>query len=311
MIFTEEDRYASKRKETARKAGRASDDRWHNRKDGSRFYLSGVMRPIYNQELTGYVKVARDMTRQQLFTEELHKLAAERTVELQRSNEDLRQFAHVASHDLKEPIRKILTFNNRILEEHVDQLPLKVKNYSEKIKVSGNRMISMIEGVLHYSKLENKEHSPQPVALEEVIRHIITDLEVLLHAKEAVITTSELPTIMGNSTLLYQLFYNLILNSLKFAKADVPSHINIISDYSKQQGKYYYRIIVSNNGIGFEQEYEQDIFKTFTRLHPADEYEGTGLSLALCKKIVERHGGTIFATGKPGVGASFTIMLPG
>lgn len=313
IIFTEKDRAAGapqKEMETARDTGRAADERWHKREDGSLFYASGVLRPIKNAELTGYVKVVRDMTQQQLFTEELHRLVAEQTVELQRSNEDLRQFAHVASHDLKEPIRKIQTFNNRILDEYADALPPRVKTFSEKIGTAADRMIAMIEGVLRYSKLGNIEQARVPVNLNETIRQITIDLEVPIQQKAAEITAAELPTLNANPTLMYQLFYNLILNSLKFAKAGEPPRIRISFETVGHEEKEFAKITVSDNGIGIEPEFSEEIFKTFTRLHPAEDYEGTGLGLALCKKIVERHGGTIAAGGEPGIGATFTIRLP-
>ncbi len=313
VIFTEEDRAAGapqQEMETARDNGRAADERWHRRKDGSRFFASGVMRPIQSKELTGYVKVMRDMTQQQLFTQELHRLVAERTVELQRSNEDLRQFAHVASHDLKEPIRKIQTFNNRILDEYGEQLPPKAKVFAQKIGVSADRMVQMIEGVLRYSKLGAEEQVWESVDLGEVIQHIRTDLEVLIQQKGAVINTTDLPTITANATLMYQLFYNLILNALKFSKKAEPPRISIRWEQAEEAGNLFNKITVTDNGIGFEEEFAEDIFKTFTRLHPAEDYEGTGLGLALCKKIVERHGGRIWAQGEPGKGATFSILLP-
>jgi PAS domain S-box-containing protein len=313
LVFTEEDRAAGAPQaemETARDTGRAADERWHERKDGSRFFASGVLRPIRNEELSGYVKVLRDTTQQQLFTQELHRLVEERTRELQRSNEDLRQFAHVASHDLKEPVRKIQTFNNRILDEYAEALPPKVKTYAEKISTSANRMIQMIEGVLRYSKLGHAEGVWEAVDLGEIIGQITTDLELLIQQKEAVIEAAQLPTLKANPTLLYQLFYNLILNSLKFSKADEPSRITISSETTRQDERDLVRISLSDNGIGFEAEFAQDIFKTFTRLHPVEDYEGTGLGLALCKKIVEWHGGQISASGQPNKGATFTILLP-
>jgi PAS domain S-box-containing protein len=313
IIFTEEDRQAGVPQseiEMARTTGSAADERWHMREDGSRFYASGVLRPIQNNHITGYVKVLRDMTRQQLFTEELHRLVAERTVELQRSNEDLRQFAHVASHDLKEPIRKIQTFNNRILDEYGNVLPPKAKIYSEKIGTAAKRMISMVEGVLFYSKLVNTAQNFEAVNLNEIIEQITIDLEVMMEQKMAQVIKNPLPTIRANPTLIYQLFYNLILNSLKFSLAGEPSRIHISSTSIKQGSQDLLQVVVSDNGIGFEPEYGKDIFKTFTRLHPVDLYEGTGLGLALCKKIVERHGGTISARGELGKGASFTILLP-
>jgi PAS domain S-box-containing protein len=313
IIFTQEDRLAGapeKEMETARDEGRAIDERWHVAKDGSKFFMSGVMRPIYNPALTGYVKVARDMTEQQLFTEELHRLVAERTAELQRSNDDLRQFAHVASHDLREPVRKIKTFNTRIIDDFSEVLPDKVKTYLNKIDSSANRMYAMIEGVLNYSKAGSEQQPVEAVDLNEIIRDIETDLEVLVQQKNAKVTPANLPTLHGYRVLLYQLFYNLILNSLKFAKSSAPSLINISCNVVNQDKEKFYKIVVSDNGIGFEPEYAEDIFSTFTRLNPVDEYQGSGLGLALCKKIVDRHKGTISAAGEPGKGASFTIMLP-
>lgn len=278
--------------------------------DGSRFYASGVMRPIRNGELTGYVKVMRDMTQQQLFTEELHRLVAERTIELQRSNEDLRQFAHVASHDLKEPVRKVKTFNSRIIDEYADALPAKVRTYLDKIESATDRMYSMIEGVLKYSNIEYIDSAFTSVDITEIIRNIESDLEVLIAKKNAVISITDLPTITAVPVLIYQLFYNLILNSLKFAKAGESSRINISCTFIKEDEKNFVKIILSDNGIGFEQEFEQTIFETFTRLNPADKYEGTGLGLALCKKITERHHGSISATGKLNEGTVFSILLP-
>lgn len=314
IIFTEEDRAAGAPEAevmVATDTGRAADERWHQRKDGTRFYMSGVMRPIfYNSELTGYVKVARDTTQQQLSTEELHRLVDERTIELQRSNEDLRQFAHVASHDLKEPVRKIQTFNNRILHDFNEILPDKVRTYLHKIGSAANRMYAMIDGVLAYSLIGNGKQLTEPVDLNRIMHDIITDLEVLIQQNNARISITQLPQISGYKVLLYQLFYNLILNSLKFSKADVPAEIMISGEEIVQQNEQFYRIIVSDNGIGFEQDYAATIFGTFTRLHTLEEYEGTGLGLALCRKIVDRHKGHISATGVVNGGATFTILLP-
>jgi PAS domain S-box-containing protein len=312
IIFTEEDKakgIPQQEMETARDTGRSADERWHRRKNDSRFFASGVMRRIENNVLTGYVKVLRDTTQERMFTEELHRLVAERTLELQRSNEDLRQFAHVASHDLKEPVRKIRTFNTRIIDDFGDVLPEKVKTYLNKIDSSTERMYAMIEGVLNYSKAGITQVE-QLVDLNETIREIVTDLEVLAQQKNAQVIWADLPKLQGYSVLLYQLFYNLILNSLKFAKAGQPAIINITCQLVNQDEAKLYKIVVSDNGIGFEQEYAEAIFSTFTRLNPTDEYEGTGLGLALCKKIVDRHKGTISAAGEPDKGASFTIMLP-
>jgi PAS domain S-box-containing protein len=315
IIFTKEDRAAGvpeKEMITAKETGRAADNRWHLRKDGSRFFVNGMMCPIYDQvqRLSGYVKVASDMTQQQLFTEELHRLVSERTTELQRSNEDLMQFAHVASHDMKEPARKIQTFANRILNEFGDTMPDKMRTYLDKIGSATNRMYNMINGVLNYSKISNPGQLIEMVDLNLVISEIMTDLEVLIQQKQAQISSKELPEIPGYKLLLYQLFYNLILNALKFAKAGEPAHIEITCRIVQKDKSRFYQVDVADNGIGFEQEYAASIFETFTRLNSADEYEGTGLGLALCRRIVDRHHGFISATGQPGKGAVFTILLP-
>ncbi|PZR22616.1 MAG: hypothetical protein DI539_05175 [Flavobacterium psychrophilum] len=443
LIFTAADRQDNipeKELRMAREKGYADDERWHLRKDGTRFFMSGMTRPIYNPELTGYVKVARDMTQNQQaaeqlrlleerhrialgsggmaawdwnikegkmtwsenhytllglavpdsldakapdfmqfvhpddksvitaameqamrtgdvyqaeyriiradnekvvwgksygsvvsyekgkaarmvgvmlditehksLTEELSRLVAERTNELQRSNDDLRQFAHVASHDLKEPVRKIRTFNNRLLDEFEDSLPPQAKTFIERIESSCARMYSMIEGVLHYSKLEGANAPLEDVDLNAIISHISTDLEVLIEAKNACILTAELPLIKANNSLIYQLFYNLILNALKFSRSVVPAEIKIYASRVNVNCVEYFKIELKDNGIGFDSKYSSTIFNTFTRLNSADLYEGSGLGLALCKKIVERYKGSISAEGLPGEGATFTILLP-
>jgi PAS domain S-box-containing protein len=313
IIFTPEDLEAGapqQEMETARDTGRAADERWHQRKDGSRFFASGVMRSIQENALTGYVKVLRDVTQQRLFTEELSKQVKERTIELRRSNEDLQQFAHVASHDLKEPVRKIKTFHNRIRDEYGKTLPEQVSFFLEKINSSTDRMYTMIDGILSYSKLANAKQSFKGVDLNEIIRNIEIDLEVLIQQKNAVITATEMRSLTADNQLMYQLFYNLILNSLKFSKEGEPVRINITSEDVEHNQSRFNKITLSDNGIGFEQEYADSIFETFTRLNPVEEYEGTGLGLALCKKIVERHEGSISATSEPGKGATFIIFLP-
>ena len=238
--------------------------------------------------------------------ERLKRLVDERTVELQRSNEDLQHFAHVASHDLKEPVRKVRTFGNRLKEEFAATLPERAKTFLSKIESATDRMYSMIDGVLMYSSLNAVQQTTEKVDLNDLFQEIQTDLEVVIQERKAMIEYDTLPVVEGSPVLLYQLFYNLINNSLKFAKTNVAPHISI----RKEKENNYVRIKVKDNGIGFDQSYAAKIFETFSRLHPKDKYEGTGLGLALCKKIVERHGGTIEAHGKEGEGATFVITLP-
>jgi signal transduction histidine kinase len=178
--------------------------------------------------------------------------------------------------------------------------------YLEKINSAANRMLGMIEGVLHYSTINSTVQETETVDLNPIIRGIETDLELPIGQKKATLHYSQLPTIEGAAVLLYQLFYNLINNSLKFSRPDVPSHIEISAKIDRDQAL----IRLTDNGIGFDQEQAERIFDSFFQLNAKDKYEGTGLGLSLCKKIVLRHGGTIEAAGKKGEGSEFRIRLP-
>lgn len=242
--------------------------------------------------------------------QERTKALKELNQSLKISNEDLQQFAHVASHDLKEPIRKIKTFGNRLLDDYHHLLPEKGNSFLNKILSATERMYSMVEGVLSYSTMSASDQPAESVNLDEVIASIQTDLEVLIQEKKATIESDTLPVINGAPVLLYQLFYNLINNSIKFSKENVPVRIIITSSTAHLEGNRFAKIVLADNGIGFEQEQAEKIFTTFTRLNSKDKYEGTGLGLALCKKIVQRHSGFISARGERGKGAEFTILLP-
>ncbi|MEI9922006.1 MAG: ATP-binding protein [Bacteroidota bacterium] len=241
-------------------------------------------------------------------SERLEIIVEQRTSELRRSNEDLQQFAHVASHDLKEPVRKLKTFINRLDDEFGTSIPAKGLNYVEKMRQASSRMYSMIEGVLKYSSLNEVHQDIDDVDLNEIVESIEADLEIMINQTGAKITKEALPTLQGAQVLLYQLFYNLINNSLKFSSAN--PEITISSSLIKNGEKNFAEIIVADNGIGFEQQFADRLFNAFMRLHSKDQYEGTGLGLALCKKIVERHHGTISASGEKGKGSIFTIRLP-
>jgi PAS domain S-box-containing protein len=239
-------------------------------------------------------------------TQELSEL----NTDLLLSNKELQQFAHVASHDLKEPLRKIKTFAGRLSQDELNLFSDKSKLFLEKINSASDRMAAMIEGVLNYSVLNAREQNILPVDLNEVIKNIETDLELPIAQKNAVVSYSELPTVEGSSILLYQLFYNLVNNSLKFSRPDVAGRIALTSEFTGTEQNGFACIRIKDNGIGFEQEFAERIFESFTRLNSKDHYEGTGLGLSLCKRIAERHGGSIAAFGEPGVGSVFEIMLP-
>jgi hypothetical protein len=276
--------------------------RWHAFKGNPRYLSDG--------SFNGYVGVGFDVHEQITAKEQLEIIVNERTKELQRSNDDLQQFAHVASHDLKEPVRKVKTFTSR-LEQHLEgMLDETSLRYIEKIHSATNRMFSMIDGVLTYSTINASTQAPEMVDLNEVMKNIEADFEVVIQKTGATLTYCGLPSIEGAPVLLYQLFYNLINNAIKFAKAGIAPQINITSEIIGDDDRRTVKLRLSDNGIGFEEEQSSSIFETFTRLNSKDKYEGTGLGLALCKKIVERHSGSISASGVPGEGATFTILLP-
>ncbi|MDO6430454.1 ATP-binding protein [Flavitalea sp. BT771] len=290
------------------------------------FYFDFIYEPLWDEHhhISGIIAVATDVSAQvsaknaiRRQTEILEQEVKSRTQELsqlnislRRSNDDLQQFAHVASHDLKEPVRKIRTFGSRLQDEYGHLLPEKGRLFLEKIHHATERMFSMIDGVLTYSMLNGLQQSIETVDLNEVFRNIESDLEVFIVQKQGVIRKGSLPAIEGSPVLIYQLFYNLLNNALKFSRSGVPPVVHISSRMKDDDGRKWVEIGIADNGIGFDQKYAASIFDTFARLNSKDKYEGTGLGLALCKKIVERHHGTITALGTKNTGAAFTIRLP-
>lgn len=248
----------------------------------------------------------RDITAIVKLTESL-KISNE---QLKRSNEDLQQFAHVTSHDLKEPVRKIKMYGNILKTDYAQLLPSRGNNYLEKIERATNRISAMIDGVLQYSSIEGVGEAFMPVQLSETLKAITEDLEVTISEADAQISYERLPVINGSQTLIYQLFYNLINNSLKFRNKERKCKIEITSSYETVDNHSYLRIDLKDNGIGFESVFAEKIFESFSRLNSKDKYEGTGLGLALCKKIVLRHKGFIKAFGKEDDGAMFSIFFP-
>jgi PAS domain S-box-containing protein len=267
----------------------------------------------YSRVLVSLVDISARKLAESVLEEKVRKRTAELkelNQVLQSSNEELQQFAHVASHDLKEPLRKIRTFAGRLSMDDDNTLSEKSQTYLQKIHSASERMSTMIDGVLNHSVLNAVEQPIEVVDLKMTIHQIITDLEVPVTRKKAEIVYNELPTIEGSSVLLYQLFYNLINNSLKFSKEDMPPHIGIFSRTLDTELGAFAEITLEDNGIGFDQAYAKKIFDSFSRLNPRDMFEGTGLGLSLCRKIAIRHRGNIEARGTPGKGATFIVTLP-
>ncbi len=281
-------------------------------KDKSIHWIEVKGKVFYNKENNPekLIGTVRDITDVKNHEQELDKLVKERTLQLERSNEDLQQFAHVASHDLKEPLRKIKIFTNRMKEEHADSLPVPVINFIDKITSASTRMQMMVDGVLSFSSVNSTEQPIQKIDLNRIFKNLKNDLEIVVEQKKAKIISDDLPTIEGGDILINQLFYNLLQNALKFSKENEAPVIEINSSIINETGGDHVKIFVKDNGIGFDQNRSEQIFETFVRLNSKDKYEGTGLGLSLCKKIVERHHGRIEAKSKKGEGTTFIITLP-
>jgi signal transduction histidine kinase len=239
------------------------------------------------------------------------QLELESTVEeLKRSNTNLEEFAHVASHDLKEPIRKIHFFTQQLkqrLEQRLDQDENKLFG---RIQNASERMGTLVDDLLLYSHVTHSPFEKERVDLNQKIQNVLIDLELDIEEKGAIIKVGQLPQVNGYKRQLQQLFQNLISNALKYSKKNIPPQIEIISEEIIEDGKPYHCISVKDNGIGFEQQYADKIFQMFTRLHGKGEYSGTGVGLSIVKKVLENHKGFIEAESRVGEGSTFKVCLP-
>jgi signal transduction histidine kinase len=236
---------------------------------------------------------------------------------LKSVNEELDRFAYMASHDLQEPLRKIMVFSDKILLKQPQDA--ETEKYFRKIIGASKRMQSLINDLLSFSRQSMSSADFKEVDLDKLVKEVIAEFELEVEKTGAKIEMGKLPVIGAVPALIRQLFYNLVNNALKFRKPSVVPVIKIHAERvrttdqvpgNNAPGKYYYRIIIADNGIGFDPKYADEIFMVFKRLHSHQEIEGTGVGLAICKKIVEKHNGFIIAEGRPGEGASFIIGLP-
>jgi len=270
-----------------------------------------------NKEPLRILGTASDITERKVLTEELEKEVQLRTRELQQSNDallksngELEQFAYVASHDLQEPLRKIQTFINRLLESKESVFSPRDADLFHRIQSASARMNQLIVDLLSYSTVNTSSRHFTATDLNALLKSVEENLKESIDQAGAVISASPLPVINIIPYQFEQLLTNLISNSLKFARAGVPPRISIHADIADRGKMSYHRITLADNGVGFDEQYSERIFQVFQRLHGKHEYPGTGIGLAICKKIVENHNGFITASGVEGEGAVFAINIP-
>lgn len=245
------------------------------------------------------------------------ELSASNT-ELERSNRELEDFAFVASHDLQEPLRKIQAFGDRLRTVQGPKFDDQGKDYLDRMSNAADRMHTLINDLLAYSRVTTKGQPFEPTDLANVVDGVLSDLETRIDDTGGSVTISDLPTIDADAVQMRQLFQNLIANALKFKKDDEAPKVAVsseifqgeVSSTGRTMPEDLVRISVSDNGIGFDEKYLDRIFTPFQRLHGRNEYSGTGIGLAVCRKIVERHGGSLTAKSAPGKGSTFIAVLP-
>lgn len=259
----------------------------------------------------GFITSFVDITESRLYRQQLEAM----NQELLRSNDSLEQFAYVASHDLQEPLRKIKAFGDLLDEHYANQLDDFGHDAIARMQSAATRMSMLITDLLAYSRISTNRQPFQPVDLDQVLTDVLSDLEVRIKETKATIDRTPLPIIAGDPTQLRQLFQNLLSNALKFQPAanegNTHPHIQIDCQQELIDGRIWYDIAITDNGIGFDPKYVDRIFQVFQRLHSKQAYAGTGVGLAICKRVIDSHGGTLTARSQPGQGATFLIHLPG
>jgi signal transduction histidine kinase/CHASE3 domain sensor protein len=290
--------------------------------NGNAIGLIAIMHQKKIEDVTyieSLIKIASKRAELELERFRNNRLLETKNIELERQNAELASFNHVASHDLQEPLRKIQTFISRIFEKELDNVTETGKEYFTRIQLSANRMQMLIDDLLTFSRSNKADKVFEETDLNVLLENTQHELAQLIEEKDAVIQSNHLPTLSVIPFQFQQLLINLIGNSLKYSKPDVPPIIKItvqvldgdkVPAQNADMRRKYYKFTVSDNGVGFEQQYAENIFILFQRLHGRSEYSGTGIGLAICKKIVENHQGFITATGVPNGGASFHIFLP-
>lgn len=303
--------------EEAINAGKAIHEGWRVRKDGTKFWGSIVITALHDDAngIIGFSKVTRDLTERKNAEEKIWQY----TKQLESQNKELQQFAFAAAHDMKEPLRKIQLYNSAILEDEGIQLKDKQKDYLLRSADAAKRMQGLIDDLLSFTKITEQRERFEEVDLNGTFQEVYAFYKETLEQLNATIVSGPLPVVNGIPFQLRQLLLNLIGNSLKYHFKERAPRVSISagsvlnplkSDAGNPAHGTFYKITIEDNGIGFKQEYGDKIFQMFERLHSREEFPGSGIGLAICKKIAENHSGFITAEGYPDRGARFDIYLP-
>jgi PAS domain S-box-containing protein len=295
--------------------GISHSEGWVLRPDGVKFWSEWGLTAVRDRggRLQGFLKVAHDVTarreaeeRLQRLTSDLEQRVRDRTAQLEASNRDLEAFTYSISHDLQAPLRHVRTFGQQLQKESGAILPPASREYLEIILRSTETMTDMVTALLKFSRVGRGQLSPQVTDLKRLIQEVRRELELELDGRKVDWAIHPLPSVFGDPFLLRQVFYNLLSNALKYTGKRPSARIELGSE--QQNGQSI--IFVRDNGVGFDMEYAHKLFGVFQRLHSSSEFPGTGIGLAIIRRIVEKHGGRVWAEGKPGEGATFFVSLP-
>ncbi|MES2332077.1 MAG: PAS domain S-box protein [Bacteroidota bacterium] len=304
--------------------GKVIHEGWRVRKNGTLFWASVAITAVHDAQhnVVGFSKVTHDLTEKKEADDKL-KIYAEqleqKNLELQKMNSELQSFAYVSSHDLQEPLRKIQTFASRIISKEMQTLSDTGKDYFRRMQEAAARMQTLIQDLLAYSRTNTTDRAFENIDLADIVNEVKTDIRETHTEKEAVIEVGKMCQVNIIPFQFRQLLYNLIGNAIKFSRPGIIPHItihsemirgNAVKNVSLASQKTYCHISIADNGIGFDPQYKERIFEVFQRLHGKEEYSGTGIGLAIVKKIVENHHGSITASSELNKGATFDIYLP-
>ena len=305
MFYKDEDRRAGRPARALHRAlteGRFEDTGWRMRKDGTDFWAHVIVDLIRDDSGTpiGFAKITRDVSER--------RAADLRLRELTSSHQEMEQFIHIASHDLREPLRKVLSFSDLLIEEEGARLSEAAHGYLGSITAATRRMQALLASLLSLTRVTSQGRTFEPCSLDDALRDVCSDLQVMIRERGAKIAVGPLPQIEADGAQMRQLFQNLIENAIKYAREDLAPVIDIAAVPDADPA--FVTLTCSDNGIGFEPQYAERIFGVFQRLHTRDRYGGAGIGLSICRKICGRHGGSIQAHSEPQHGAVFTLRLP-